>query len=194
MEQRLYSSRCVPSNQKVAHGEYSLLCEYHMFDVRQNMSYRLEDGTYSKYPCFMHSILSLWNERESYFTARQEGKRKSIERGFGVLKAKFYISALPSKLWKKSTVKTIIYWCVILNNMIINDLQTVLPVRERQSRSITIGDEVKHCFAFEDCRPLIGTISAVCVTNAYLNWTFEYMTSRRLLFELTCSERERNNK
>jgi Plant transposon protein len=54
------------------------------------------------------------------FASAQEGKRKDIERAFGILQARFHILTTPSCLWDRGAMDTVIRTCVILHNMIID--------------------------------------------------------------------------
>ncbi|XP_076904015.1 uncharacterized protein LOC143559267 [Bidens hawaiensis] len=56
-----------------------------------------------------------------YFTKRQESARKDIERAFGVLKKKWAILANPIKFWTREKMTEVVYTCVILHNMILED-------------------------------------------------------------------------
>ncbi|XP_076944014.1 uncharacterized protein LOC143614466 [Bidens hawaiensis] len=56
-----------------------------------------------------------------YFTKRQESARKDIERAFGVLKKKWAILANPIKFWTREKMTEVVYSCVILHNMILED-------------------------------------------------------------------------
>jgi hypothetical protein len=51
----------------------------------------------------------------------QESTRKDIERCFGVLQGRFRIIANPSKLWYTMIMANIMYACIIMHNMIVED-------------------------------------------------------------------------
>ncbi|XP_057787015.1 uncharacterized protein LOC131004359 [Salvia miltiorrhiza] len=51
----------------------------------------------------------------------QEAARKDIERAFGVLQARWAIVKGPSRLWSKEAMSDIMFTCIILHNMIIED-------------------------------------------------------------------------
>lgn len=89
-----------PLHASVANCTYILLCKYDIDGFKRNELYWISDGMYPKAPCLLHSILNPYDEFESYYASRQEGRRKDIERAFGVLRAKFHLVALPCRLWK----------------------------------------------------------------------------------------------
>jgi hypothetical protein len=51
----------------------------------------------------------------------QESTRKDVERCFGVLQGRFGIIADPSKLWSSTIMADIMYACIIMHNMILED-------------------------------------------------------------------------
>lgn len=122
-----------PLVSKIADGTYPIPCEYSIEEIRSNKLYWLCDGIYPKYPCFLHSILNPNDKEESYYASRQEGRRKDIERAFGVLQAKFHIVALPCKLWSNIEMKNIMYCCVIHHNMVVNEIRPLVHLDENDT-------------------------------------------------------------
>ncbi|XP_057448820.1 uncharacterized protein LOC130740289 [Lotus japonicus] len=55
------------------------------------------------------------------FVKRQEAARKDVERAFRVLQSWFAIVRGPSRLWNSNDMESIIYACIILHNMIVED-------------------------------------------------------------------------
>ena len=51
----------------------------------------------------------------------QEGRRKDVERAFGVLQARFAIVSRPARGWKHHNLKNIMKACIILHNMIVEE-------------------------------------------------------------------------
>jgi hypothetical protein len=51
----------------------------------------------------------------------QEGCRKDIERCFGVLQSRFAIVAHLCRQWDLGTLKAIMYACIVMHNMIVED-------------------------------------------------------------------------
>ena len=55
------------------------------------------------------------------FKAAQKSARKDIERAFGVLKSRWAIVNNPTWAWRPQKIRTVMYACVILHNMILKD-------------------------------------------------------------------------
>lgn len=179
----------------MANGKYPRPCEYNIDAVVRNKPYWLCDGIYPKAPFFLHSITNPTGEDESYFAGRQEGRRKDIERAFGVLQAKFHIVALPSRLWKQAEMTDIMYACVIIHNMVVEEKRPLVPLEKRNGPSrIVVSDDVECCYVRDSTEnsPVPGTIAAVCATHRYMNTAHEYMTTRRLVYNKVVSERRRS--
>ena len=51
----------------------------------------------------------------------QEAARKDVERAFGVLQSRWAIVRGPARSWYKKNIKDIMYTCIILHNMIVED-------------------------------------------------------------------------
>ena len=51
----------------------------------------------------------------------QEGQRKDVERAFGVLQSRFAMISNPCRLWSRKKISTIMFACIVLHNMIIED-------------------------------------------------------------------------
>ncbi|XP_076895893.1 uncharacterized protein LOC143548678 [Bidens hawaiensis] len=83
--------------------------------------YYLVDGIYSEWGTLVQAYASPLSDKRKYFTKRQESARKDIERAFGVLKKKWAILANPIKFWIREKITEVVYTCVILHNMILED-------------------------------------------------------------------------
>ncbi|TVU12521.1 hypothetical protein EJB05_46172, partial [Eragrostis curvula] len=59
----------------------------------------------------------------------QEGARKDVERAFGVLQAHFGILRNPARMWQVKSLADIMYACIILHNMIVEDERDSYRVR-----------------------------------------------------------------
>ena len=86
-----------------------------------NLGYYLADGIYPKWATFFKTIPLPQTEKEKLFAKHQEGARKDVERAFGVLQSRFAIVRGPSQIWDTPTLSDIMYACVILHNMIVED-------------------------------------------------------------------------
>jgi hypothetical protein len=111
--------------------------------------YYLADGIYSEWAIFVKSISMPINEKDQEFANHQEGKRKDIERAFGVLRRRWCILKRPARLHDQKQLENIIVACIILHNMIVEDekqedIEENLDLNE--AASSTIVEEPKFSF------------------------------------------------
>ncbi|XP_057808851.1 protein ALP1-like [Salvia miltiorrhiza] len=83
--------------------------------------YYLTNGIYPNWPVFVKSPTHPTDTKEKRFKVMQEAARKDIEWAFGVLQARWAIVKGPSSLWSKEEMSDIMFTCIILHNMIIED-------------------------------------------------------------------------
>ena len=83
--------------------------------------YLLADGIYPPWSCFVQTIHFPGNEKRKHFAKVQEATQKDVERAFGVLQGRFAIISNPCRQWSMETISDIMFVCVILHNMIIDD-------------------------------------------------------------------------
>ncbi|KAI3507883.1 hypothetical protein L1887_22878 [Cichorium endivia] len=83
--------------------------------------YYLLDGIYPEYATFVKAYQHPVDEKRKMFKAAQESARKDVERAFGVLKKRFDIIKYPSRAWDKDNIANIMYMCIILHNMILEE-------------------------------------------------------------------------
>ena len=86
-----------------------------------HMPYFLVDGIYPRWYVFVKAIPDPVGEAEAWFTKMQEAIRKDVERGFGVIQARWAITKLPGRKWNVSRLSMIMHACIILHNMIVED-------------------------------------------------------------------------
>ncbi|WVZ79761.1 hypothetical protein U9M48_027302 [Paspalum notatum var. saurae] len=86
-----------------------------------NMGYYLADGIYPEWATFVKTIPLPYNDRHKLFAERQEAARKDVEWAFGVLQARFAILRGAGRFWDEETLADIMYACIILHNMIVED-------------------------------------------------------------------------
>ncbi|XP_047965349.1 uncharacterized protein LOC125209811 [Salvia hispanica] len=89
--------------------------------TQYNRAYYLADGIYPRWPVFVKTIRQPVGPKQSYFAAKQESARKDVERAFGVLQSRWGILRCPIRQWHENDVASIMYACIILHNMIIED-------------------------------------------------------------------------
>nr|XP_043626079.1 protein ALP1-like [Erigeron canadensis] len=83
--------------------------------------YCLGDGIYPEYVTFVKTFTDPIDEKRKLFKKKQEAARKGIERAFGVLKKRWKVLNHPTQYWDKALMQDVIYACIILHNMILED-------------------------------------------------------------------------
>ena len=110
-----------------------------------DMGYYLSDGIYPEWAAFVKTFRLPQSDKHKLFAQKQESARKDIECAFGVLQSRFAILRNAARVWHTRTLGEIMYACIILHNMIVED--------ERDSY------EGRHDFNYEQGTspiPLIG--------------------------------------
>ncbi|KAI3741293.1 hypothetical protein L1987_58965 [Smallanthus sonchifolius] len=87
------------------------------------------------------SSFDLRDEPRKYFKRRQESARKDIERAFGVIKQRFQIVKNPARAWKLERIRRVMYTCIILHNMIIEDDGRAICEFNEEEFEATLGLE-----------------------------------------------------
>nr|XP_043639416.1 protein ALP1-like [Erigeron canadensis] len=83
--------------------------------------YYLGDGIYPEYATFVKTFTDPVDEKRILFKKKQEAARKDIERAFGVLKKRWKVLKNPARYWDRERMQDVVYACVILHNMILED-------------------------------------------------------------------------
>ncbi|XP_047978663.1 uncharacterized protein LOC125220544 [Salvia hispanica] len=99
----------------------SLVISFTASGRQHHKGYYLADGIYPRWPVFLKTISCPTGARREFFAAKQEAARKDVERGFGVLQARWGIVKCPARSWYMHHIANIMYACIILHNMIIHD-------------------------------------------------------------------------
>ncbi|XP_047978535.1 uncharacterized protein LOC125220403 [Salvia hispanica] len=60
-------------------------------------------------------------DRRALFAERQEAARKDVECAFGVLQARWAIVKGAARGWQRTIIADIMYVCIIMHNMIVED-------------------------------------------------------------------------
>lgn len=87
--------------------------------MTRSQMYFLVDGIYYPWPMFAKPIHHPTSHAESRYTKKQEGRRKDIERCFGVLQSRFHILRRESNRWDRDEVVRVSEACVIIHNILI---------------------------------------------------------------------------
>ncbi|GKB11300.1 ALP1-like protein isoform X1 [Tanacetum coccineum] len=83
--------------------------------------YYLADGIYPAWSTFVKTFSVVRDEKTLKFKRVQEAARKDIERAFGVLQGRWGIIRQPARAMQINILKRIMYCCIILHNMILED-------------------------------------------------------------------------
>ena len=76
---------------------------------------------YPEWAGFVKSIRAPQNARDRLFAKKQELARKDVERAFAALQSRFAILRYAARYWHRSTLNDIMYACIILHKMIVED-------------------------------------------------------------------------
>jgi hypothetical protein len=93
------------------------------------MGYYLADGIYPEWAAFGKTIPLPQSDEDKLYARMQEGARKDVERAFGILQARFAIIRHPARMWHRKIMARIMYACIILHNMIVEDERDTYRVR-----------------------------------------------------------------
>ncbi|XP_076913450.1 uncharacterized protein LOC143572081 [Bidens hawaiensis] len=94
------------------------------FELRGTLykrGYYLADGIYPDYSTIVKSLSQPIGVKRQTYKKAHDAERKDIERAFGVLKSKWHVVDRPSKYFSQVKMRNIMYACVILHNMILED-------------------------------------------------------------------------
>lgn len=152
--------------------------------------YWLADGIYPDWPIFVKTIFDPKNSKEQYFAKQQESTRKDVERGFGVLIARWHILNNPCRLWDIHTMTLIMKTCIILHNMILEyetetDPETEISTKLSQETSSTDENEKTNDVTLNHTldTPAPGTLAYVLRTRAEIKDLNEFLALRE---DLVC--------
>ncbi|XP_047961970.1 protein ALP1-like [Salvia hispanica] len=88
---------------------------------RYTIGYYLADEIYPRWPVFVKTITCPTTDRRKLFAKKQEAARKDVERAFGVLQSRWAIVKGPARGWPRPLIADIMYACIIMHNMIVED-------------------------------------------------------------------------
>ncbi|GJZ47035.1 ALP1-like protein isoform X1, partial [Tanacetum coccineum] len=83
--------------------------------------YYLADGIYPEWSTFVKTFSVTRDAKTFKFKTVQEAARKDIERAFGVLQGRWGIIRQPARAMQINNLKRIMYCCIILHNMILEN-------------------------------------------------------------------------
>ncbi|KAK1626467.1 hypothetical protein QYE76_000782 [Lolium multiflorum] len=83
--------------------------------------YYLVDGIYPDWATLVKTVRNPNSEKTRRFAKMQEACRKDVERGFGVLQARWAIVRHPARTWSLKTMHEVMTCYVIMHNMIVEN-------------------------------------------------------------------------
>ncbi|ETN17200.1 hypothetical protein PPTG_21630 [Phytophthora nicotianae INRA-310] len=96
-------------------------CDYVINGNSYDIGYYLADGIYPPWAALVQTISNPTDNKQRHFAKSQEGARKDVERGFGVLQSRWAIVKGPARFWSHKDLCMIMKACIILHNMIVED-------------------------------------------------------------------------
>ncbi|KAJ9543668.1 hypothetical protein OSB04_023375 [Centaurea solstitialis] len=90
--------------------------------------YYLGDGIYPEWATFVKVFSYPEEDKRIKFKGVQEAARKDIERAFGILQKRWSIIKQPTRIMERRTMSNIMYACIILHNMILENKNKAICV------------------------------------------------------------------
>lgn len=139
----------------------------------------LADGNYPKIPLFVYSIVSPSTESEAMYEACHERRRKDVGGAFGVLRIKFLLIAMPSRLWSSKEMVDVMTTSVIIHNMVVEKQQplteNIKTSRPESFWNVRVIDDMEYYFEKVCCSDLgvrDSTIAAISRVSNYVSDAF----------------------
>ncbi|KAK1682155.1 hypothetical protein QYE76_043003 [Lolium multiflorum] len=104
-----------------AHARQSSRVSYEINGNAYDKPYYLADGIYPDWATLVKTVRNPNSEKTRRFAKMQEACRKDVERGFGVLQARWAIVRHPARTWSLKTMHEVMTCCVIMHNMIVEN-------------------------------------------------------------------------
>jgi hypothetical protein len=109
-----------PLINKIANGE-TILVEFVANGHTYNYRYYLADGIYARWQTFVKPLTAPQGNKNLDFHNAQVAASKDVERAFGILQAQFAIVRGPARFWDQNILWYIMYACVIMHYMLIEN-------------------------------------------------------------------------
>ncbi|XP_076907696.1 uncharacterized protein LOC143564244 [Bidens hawaiensis] len=90
-------------------------------DVNYEYGYYLVDDIYPDWATLVHRFTCPTDDKRKNCKKIHESARKDIERAFGVLKKHWSIVRHPARIQQIDKLRNVMYTCIILHNMILED-------------------------------------------------------------------------
>ncbi|KAG7364220.1 plant transposon protein [Nitzschia inconspicua] len=108
---------------------------YQINGTMRDWMYYLVDGIYPDWAIFVSTYTNSPNPKERSFAEEQEKVRKDIECSFGVLVQRFHVLQRPLRQWFLDEIQDVLYCCIILHNMIIEEKNGALDEANNPEKS-----------------------------------------------------------
>jgi hypothetical protein len=106
----------------ILNGRFDIKTEEYKINGRlRDWLYFLADGLYPNWAIFVKSVRYPVDDIQSLFAESHEAARKDVERAFGVLVMRFMILQHPIRMWYLDDICNLLYCCIILHNMIVEE-------------------------------------------------------------------------
>ncbi|GKA04284.1 ALP1-like protein [Tanacetum coccineum] len=92
--------------------------------------YYLADGIFPAWSTFAKTFFVARDKKTLKFKRVQESSRKNIERDFEVLQGRWGIIRQPARGYQINSLKRIMYCCIILHDMILDDEEFEVNIRD----------------------------------------------------------------
>ncbi|KAA1081131.1 hypothetical protein PGT21_050295 [Puccinia graminis f. sp. tritici] len=139
-------------------------CEYSINGHDYKQGYYLANGIYPDWAVFVKTLSEPEGLEQKHFVKMQEGRRKDVERAFGVLQARFVIVSRPARGWKHQNLTNIMKSCIILHNMIVEDerdsyleyvydqnpAEVITPVEVTRGTQISFSEFIDNYHSMKD--------------------------------------------
>ncbi|XP_042410271.1 uncharacterized protein LOC121999692 [Zingiber officinale] len=112
----------------------------------------LTDGIYPECATFVKSFSCPKDLKRMKFKERQEAAKKDVERAFGVFQARWAIIRGPGRHWFMDKCKEIMYTCIILHNMIVEDEGHAISIWDREEQDTITANHGSTSEFAEDIR------------------------------------------
>ncbi|GJU61793.1 ALP1-like protein isoform X1 [Tanacetum coccineum] len=111
-------------------ADIALECPFVVNGHTYRKGYYLANGIYPAWSTFVKTFSVARDEKTLKFKRVQEAARKDIERAFGVLQGRWGIIRQPARAMQINILKRIMYCCIILHNMILEDEGFAVNLRD----------------------------------------------------------------
>ncbi|XP_021980383.1 uncharacterized protein LOC110876522 [Helianthus annuus] len=99
---------------------------FHLRGTTYKLGDYLADGIYPEYATMVKAYNTPVGEKHVIYTSAQMSARKDVERAFDILKQRWHIIKYPARAWSPAKIRRVMYACIILHNMILEDEEQII--------------------------------------------------------------------